>query len=45
MSGATHKVIFTPSGIRATAQDGQSVFDVFTKSIEKAADGTAYAEW
>ena len=24
----THKVIFAPSGIRATAQDGQSVFDV-----------------
>ena len=28
MSSAAHKVIFTPSGIRATAQDGQSVFDV-----------------
>lgn len=28
MSSAAHKVIFTPSGIRATAEDGQSVFDV-----------------
>lgn len=28
MSTAAHKVIFTPSGIRATAQDGQSVYDV-----------------
>ena len=25
---AQHKVIFTPSGIRATADDGQSVYDV-----------------
>jgi general secretion pathway protein G len=24
---------------------GQNVFDVFTKSTEKASDGTAYAEW
>ena len=24
---------------------GQNVFDVFTKSTEKAADGTAYSEW
>ena len=28
MSSAAHKVIFTPSGIRASAQDGTSVFDV-----------------
>ncbi len=28
MSSTAHKVIFTPSGIRATAQDGESVFDV-----------------
>jgi general secretion pathway protein G len=24
---------------------GQNVFDVFTKSTEKAADGTSYSEW
>jgi general secretion pathway protein G len=24
---------------------GQNVFDVFTKSNEKAADGTPYSEW
>ena len=24
---------------------GQNVFDVFTKSMEKAPDGTAYSEW
>lgn len=28
MSSSEHKVIFTPSGIRATARDGQSVYDV-----------------
>lgn len=28
MGTTEHKVIFTPSGIRATAQDGQSVYDV-----------------
>lgn len=28
MTVTTHKVIFAPSGIRATAQDGQSVYDV-----------------
>lgn len=28
MTTATHKVIFTPSGIRAEASEGQSVFDV-----------------
>jgi len=39
-------------GKRSTRDDpksmswgGQNVFDVFTKSFEKAADGTAYAEW
>ena len=24
---------------------GQNVFDVFTKTMEKAPDGTAYSEW
>ncbi len=39
-------------GMRSTRDDpdstgwgGQNVFDVFTKSTEKAPDGTAYAEW
>jgi general secretion pathway protein G len=39
-------------GLRSTRDDpdstgwgGQNVFDVFTKSTEKAPDGTAYAEW
>ncbi len=39
-------------GKRSTRDDpksvswgGQNVFDVFTKSIEKAGDGTPYAEW
>jgi general secretion pathway protein G len=30
---------------RSTAWGGQNVFDVYTKSMEKAADGTPYAEW
>ncbi len=39
-------------GKRSTRDDpksvswgGQNVFDVFTRSIEKAGDGTPYAEW
>ncbi len=39
-------------GVRSTQDDpdskswgGQNVFDVYTKSMEKAADGTPYAEW
>jgi len=39
-------------GVRSTRDDpqstswgGQNVFDVYTKTYEKAADGTAYAEW
>jgi general secretion pathway protein G len=30
---------------KSTGWGGQNVFDVFTKSTEKAADGTPYAEW
>jgi general secretion pathway protein G len=29
----------------STSWGGQNVFDVYTKSSEKAADGTPYAEW
>jgi general secretion pathway protein G len=29
----------------ATSWGGQNVFDVYTKSTEKAPDGTPYAEW
>jgi len=29
----------------STSWGGQNVFDVYTKSREKAPDGTAYAEW
>jgi hypothetical protein len=39
-------------GLRSTRDDpdatgwgGQNVFDVYTKSMDKAPDGTAYAEW
>lgn len=39
-------------GMRSTRDDpqstswgGQNVFDVFTKTYEKARDGTAYSEW
>ncbi len=39
-------------GIRSTRDDpastswgGQNVFDIYTKTYERAADGTAYAEW
>jgi general secretion pathway protein G len=39
-------------GMRSTRDDpkssswgGQNVFDVFTKSTEKAGDGTPYSEW
>lgn len=39
-------------GMRSTRDDptstswgGQNVFDIYTKTYEKAADGTAYAEW
>jgi general secretion pathway protein G len=39
-------------GIRSTRDDpkstswgGQNVFDIYTKTYEKARDGTAYAEW
>jgi general secretion pathway protein G len=42
----------TDWGMRSTVDDpkslswgGQNVFDVFTKSFEKAADGTPYSEW
>ena len=42
----------TDWGVRSTQDDpkstgwgGQNVFDVYTKSMEKAGDGTAYAEW
>jgi general secretion pathway protein G len=30
---------------KATGWGGQNVFDVYTKSPDKAADGTPYAEW
>jgi general secretion pathway protein G len=30
---------------KSTSWGGQNVFDVYTKSYEKAPDGTAYAEW
>ena len=30
---------------KSTGWGGQNVFDVYTKSDEKAADGTPYAEW
>jgi len=30
---------------KATAWGGQNVFDVYTKSTEKAPDGTPYSEW
>jgi general secretion pathway protein G len=30
---------------KSTSWNGQNVFDVFTKSYEKAADGTPYSEW
>jgi general secretion pathway protein G len=30
---------------KSTGWGGQNVFDVYTKSSEKAADGTPYAEW
>ena len=29
----------------STSWGGQNVFDVYTKSTDKAADGTAYADW
>jgi general secretion pathway protein G len=29
----------------STGWGGQNVFDVYTKSMEKAADGTSYSEW
>ena len=39
-------------GLRSTRDDpqstswgGQNVFDIYTKTYEKAGDGTAYAEW
>jgi general secretion pathway protein G len=39
-------------GLRSTRDDpkstswgGQNVFDVYTKSMEKAADGTPYSDW
>jgi len=39
-------------GLRSTRDDpkssswgGQNVFDVYTKSLERAADGTPYSEW
>ena len=30
---------------KSTSWGGQNIFDVYTKSIEKASDGTAYSEW
>ncbi len=30
---------------KSTAWGGQNVFDVFSKTMEKAADGTPYSEW
>jgi general secretion pathway protein G len=30
---------------KSTAWGGQNVFDVYTKSMEKALDGTPYSEW
>lgn len=30
---------------KSSAWGGQNVFDVFSKTMEKAADGTPYAEW
>jgi general secretion pathway protein G len=30
---------------KSTAWGGQNVFDVFTKTTEKAKDGTSYSEW
>ena len=30
---------------KGTSWGGQNVFDVYTKSLEKAGDGTPYAEW
>jgi general secretion pathway protein G len=30
---------------KSTAWGGQNVFDVYTTSMDKAADGTPYAEW
>lgn len=30
---------------KSTAWGGQNVFDVYTKSMERAADGTPYSEW
>jgi general secretion pathway protein G len=30
---------------KSSGGGGQNVFDVFTKSTEKAADGTSYSEW
>jgi general secretion pathway protein G len=30
---------------KSTSWGGQNVFDVFTKTMERAADGTQYSEW
>lgn len=30
---------------KSTSWNGQNVFDVYTKTYEKAADGTPYSEW
>jgi general secretion pathway protein G len=30
---------------KSTSWGGQNVFDVYTKSMEKAGDGTSYSEW
>jgi general secretion pathway protein G len=30
---------------KSTSWGGQNVFDVYTKSMEKAPDGTPYSEW
>jgi general secretion pathway protein G len=42
----------TEWGMRSTQDDpksnswgGQNVFDIYTKTLEKAPDGTAYSEW
>jgi general secretion pathway protein G len=30
---------------KSTSWGGQNLFDVYSKTYEKAPDGTAYAEW
>lgn len=35
----------TQDDARSTSWGGQNVFDVYTKSMERAPDGTPYSEW